>query len=287
MDDPGEGVATAGTQTAGTQTAGTAAAENILEIKNLSVVRGEKKIFQNFSLRVPTGCNTAILGPNGSGKSTFLKLLTRELYPVASPRTAMKIFGRERWNICELRSQLGIVSNDFQRLFSASTSGLDVVLSGFFSTCGVWRNLKVSRERVRRAKEVIEKIGLSKIAARGFGTFSTGEQRRFLLARALVNAPKALILDEPTSGLDLKSCFLYIEKLRALMHEGTTVILVTHNIGEISPEFSRVILLREGKIRADGPRERVLTSGALSALFEIPLSVGFCDGFYSVVPAAR
>lgn len=264
-----------------------AGAENILEIANLSVIRGKKRVFRKLSLTVPVGCNTAILGPNGSGKSTFLKLLTRELYPVAAAGTVLKIFGQSRWNVSALRSRLGIVSNDFQKLFSDETSGLDVVLSGFFSTFGMWRHLRVSRERLRRAKEVIAAVGLEKIASRAFGTYSTGEQRRFLLARAMVSAPEALVLDEPTSGLDLKSCFLYIEKLRALMNAGTTVILVTHNIGEISPEFSRVILLREGTVCADGPRERVLTSEALSELFEIPLTVGVRDGFCFVVPAAR
>jgi len=262
-------------------------AENILEIDDLSVVRGEKKVFQGLSLLVPVGCNTAILGPNGAGKSTFLKLLTREIYPVASPSSVLKIFGESLWNVRDLRSRLGIVSNDLQRDFPAETSGIEVVLSGFFSTFGVWRGMKISREQLRTAKKIIAAMGVEKIAARAFGTFSTGEQRRFLLARAMVNAPEALVLDEPTSGLDLKSAFLYVEKMRALMSAGTTVVLVTHNIGEISPEFSRVILLKNGRVLADGSREEMLTSRRLSGLFEIPLSVSEKNGFYSVVPAPR
>jgi len=262
-------------------------AENILEIDDLSVVRGEKKVFQGLSLLVPVGCNTAILGPNGAGKSTFLKLLTREIYPVASPSCVLKIFGESLWNVRDLRSRLGIVSNDLQRDFPAETSGIEVVLSGFFSTFGVWRGMKISREQLRTAKKIIAAMGVEKIASRAFGTFSTGEQRRFLLARAMVNAPEALVLDEPTSGLDLKSAFLYVEKMRALMSAGTTVVLVTHNIGEISPEFSRVILLKNGRVLADGSREKMLTSRRLSGLFEIPLSVSEKNGFYSVVPAPR
>jgi len=262
-------------------------AENILEIDDLSVVRGEKKVFQGLSLRVPVGCNTAILGPNGAGKSTFLKLLTREVYPVASPSSILKIFGESLWDVRELRSRLGIVSNDLQRDFPVETSGVEVVLSGFFSTFGVWRGMKISREQLRTAKKIIAAMGVEKIASRAFGTFSTGEQRRFLLARAMVNAPEALVLDEPTSGLDLKSTFLYVEKMRALMSAGTTVVLVTHNIDEISPEFSRVILLKNGRVLADGSREKMLTSRRLSELFEIPLSVSEKNGFYTVVPAPR
>ncbi len=262
-------------------------AENILELRDVSVVRGEKTIFPGLSLSVPVGCNTVILGPNGAGKSTFLKLLTRELYPVASPSSELKIFGEKLWNVRELRSRLGIVSNDLQKNFPEDTLGADAVLSGFFSTFGVWRNCKVSREQRKIAAAVMRMLEIDGIARREFGTYSTGEQRRFLLARALVNAPEALVLDEPTSGLDLKSRFIYIEKLRTLMRAGTTVILVTHEIGEIFPEFSRVILLKNGEVVADGSRERVLTSDRLSSLFEIPLSVAEKNGFYSVVPAER
>lgn len=262
-------------------------AQNILELRNLSVVRGEKKIFSGVSLSVPVGCSTAILGPNGAGKSTFLKLLTREIYPVASPTSELRIFGEKLWNVRELRSRLGIVSNDLQTHFPEDTPGTDVVLSGFFSSFGVWRDQRISRERRRVAENVMRMLDIDCIARREFGTYSTGEQRRFLLARALVNAPEALVLDEPTSGLDLRSRFVYIEKLRELMRAGTTVVLVTHEVGEISPEFSRVILLKRGGIVADGPKAETLTSERLSSLFEIPLSVAEKNGFYSVVPADR
>lgn len=262
-------------------------AQNILELRNLSVVRGEKKIFSGVSLSVPLGCSTAILGPNGAGKSTFLKLLTREIYPVASPTSELRIFGEKLWNVRELRSRLGIVSNDLQTHFPEDTPGTDVVLSGFFSSFGVWRDQRISRERRRVAENVMRMLDIDRIARREFGTYSTGEQRRFLLARALVNAPEALVLDEPTSGLDLRSRFVYIEKLRELMRTGTTVVLVTHEVGEISPEFSRVILLKRGGIVADGSKAETLTSERLSSLFEIPLSVSEKNGFYSVVPADR
>lgn len=260
-------------------------AENILDIRNLSVVRGERRVFSGLSLSVPVGCNTAILGPNGAGKSTFLKLLTREIYPLASAGSELKIFGEKLWNVRDLRSRLGIVSNDLQRNFPPECLGSDVVMSGFFSAFGVWKDAEISREQARTAKFVMKMLGIDKLSGREFGAFSTGEQWRFLLARALVNAPEALILDEPTSGLDLKSCFRYIEKLRELMRAGTTVVLVTHNISEISPEFSRVILLKNGGIVADGSRAETLTSARLSALFEIPLSVSERNGFFTVVPA--
>lgn len=256
--------------------------EKILELRNLSVARGERNVFSGLSLEVPVGCNTAILGPNGSGKSTLLKLLTREIYPLVSPNSEIKIFGETLWNIWSLRSRLGIVSNDLQRNFPEEIVGRDVVFSGFFSSYGLWKDRGVSRKQRAVARDVMQMLEIDKIAHREFGTFSTGEQRRFLLARALVNAPKALVLDEPTSGLDLKSAFLYTEKMRELMRSGTTVILVTHNLAEISPEFSRVILLKNGGVLVDDSRERALISGNLSALFDLPLSVSKKHGFYSV-----
>lgn len=261
--------------------------EKILELRNLSVVRGDRKVFSGLSLDVPVGCNTAILGPNGAGKSTLLKLLTREIYPIVSSASEIKIFGETRWNIWALRSRLGIVSNDIQQNFPEDIEGRDVVFSGFFSSYGLWKDRGVSRRQRAIAREVMQMLEIEKIASREFGTYSTGEQRRFLLARALVNEPDALVLDEPTSGLDLKSAFLYTEKMRELMRAGTTVILVTHNLAEISPEFSRVVLIKNGCVMADGTRKHTLASGKLSALFDIPLSVSEKNGFYSVVPNFR
>lgn len=258
---------------------------NLLELENITVIRGGKKIFSELSLTIPVGCNTAILGPNGAGKSTFLKLLTRELYPVANAKSSLKIFGETNWNVRELRSRIGIVSNDLQCMFPTNTSGEDVVRSGFFSSIGMWRDCKLSLSQEKKVREILEFSGLTKIASREFGTFSTGEQRRFILARALVSDPEVLVLDEPTSGLDLKASTLYVEFLRKLMRSGTTVILVTHNINEIAPEMKRVALIRGGKIAEVGETRDVLSSEKLSALFDVPLCVTRKNGFYRVVPA--
>lgn len=257
----------------------------IIECSGLTVVRGGKKIFSDVSFDVPAGCSTAILGPNGAGKSTLLKLVTRELYPAATAKGFLKLFGETTWNVRELRSRIGIVSNDLQRMFPADTRGIDVVRSGFFASIGMWRDRRPTPAQAKRVREILDFIGLADIASREFGTFSTGEQRRFILARALVNRPEALVLDEPTSGLDLKSSILYVDFLRELMRAGTTVILVTHNINEIAPEIRRVALIRAGKIVGVGETEKMLTSERLSELFDVPLSVFRRNGFWRVFPA--
>ncbi len=119
-----------------------------------------------------------------------------------------------------------------------------------------------------------------------FAEMSTGEQRRFLLGRALINDPDTLVLDEPTSGLDLKACFQYLAIVRGLMQDGKTIILVTHHIHEIPPEVSRVVLLKNGEMIADGDKPEVLTAANLSSLFDTPIALLHTNGFYQAVPGA-
>ena len=262
---------------------------DILEIQNVTVYRGRTRIFQNLSLAIPLGCHAVILGPNGAGKSTLLKLLSRELYPVAQAGSSVRVFGKEDWNVWELRSRLGIVSDDLQTDYFGSASGnaagRDVILSGLYASIGVWPNQTFDSSDQDRAREIMELLGVAALAKKPFGAMSTGERRRFLLGRALISDPEALVLDEPTGGLDLKAVFQYLGIVRDLMRAGKTVILVTHHIHEIPPEMDRVLLLKEGKVVADGGKESVLTSDRLSSLFEIPIQLLRANGFYQAVPA--
>ncbi len=259
---------------------------NILEFDDLSVSRGGKIIFDEISLSVGQGENTVILGPNGAGKSTLLKLLTRELYPLYVPgKTPIRIFGESVWDVRELRSRLGIVSNDFQNRFPAELSGADLVASGLFNTIGLGADSRLSARHRAIVADCMEGLGVGHLAKRSFGSCSTGEQRRLILARTLVNRPEALVLDEPTSGLDLRASIVYVKILRELMRAGTTVILVTHNLNEITPEISRAVLLKSGKILATGTPAKTLSSQSLSRLFDLPLRLSRSRGFYNVVPA--
>lgn len=261
------------------------AAGTLLDIRNISAFRGTTKVFDAFSLQIDEGCSTAILGPNGAGKSSLMKLISGHLHPCFSPESALRIFGRERWNVWELRSRLGIVSYDLQHEYLASAAGLNVVLSGFYSSIDTWRNQVFSDREYRKAEEVMEALGIGALRNRPFGSLSTGEQRRFLLARALVNDPGTLLFDEPTSGLDIKSSFLYLELLRKLMRNGKTLLLVTHHVHEIPPEIRRIVMLREGRVMAEGSREEMLSSAMLSALFDYPLQAVSRNGSCQVFPA--
>jgi iron complex transport system ATP-binding protein len=257
---------------------------NILELQHVTAYRGPTRVFNDLSLDIAAGCQTAILGPNGAGKSTLLKLLSREIYPVQRSGSTIRIFGQERWNVFDLRAHFGIVSHDLQHEYWGYVRGLSVILSGYYDSTDTWAHQQFSAEDRARAEGVMERLGVAELQDRPFAAMSTGEQRRFLLGRALINDPDALLLDEPTSGLDLKACFQYLDIVRSLMQSGKTVILVTHHIHEIPPEVSRVVLLKDGAVLADGAKEALLSSARLSQLFDTPIELVRANGFYQAMP---
>ena len=258
--------------------------QNIIEIKNATLFQGGTRVFDKLSLKISSAFNTAILGPNGSGKTTLLKLINRDFYSVVAKDSYVKLFGKERWDVQELRSRLGIVSQSLQQNYSGDTIGLYVLLSGFYASDGIWQHQVFDKVKIKRAQRIAEQLGVESLLDRPFSSMSTGEQRRFLLGRALVHNPEVLVLDEPTSGLDISACFQYLETIRGLMSMGKRLILVTHHIHEIPPEVERVIFLKEGKIVADDTKKSLLTSDKLSSLFDISIKIIEENGYYQAVP---
>ena len=257
---------------------------NIIDFQNITVFQGRNKVLEDFSLTIDESQSTVILGPNGSGKTTLLKLLNRELYIVEDKASSLKIFEKDRWNVDELRSNLGVVSQHLQYGYSNSAIGLYVVLSGFYSSDGIWQHQEFDDRKLDRAKEVMDLLAISHLKEREFSSMSTGEQRKFLLARSLVNDPAVLVFDEPTSGLDMSTCFQYLEIIRELISMGKKVILVTHHIHEIPPEVTRVILLKEGRVIEDGDKDQILTNTNLTSLFDWPIKVIKENGYYQAIP---
>ena len=238
----------------------------LIEIRNATVWRGSTRVFDRLNLSIAQHEPAAILGPNGSGKTTLLKLINRELYPVPSEDTVVRILGRDRWNVWELRSHIGIVSHDLQARYRPATTGLAVVLSGFLSSIGIHGSLaaRITPSQKDRARAIMASLGIAALEDIPLGRMSTGQQRRCLLGRALVHDPDTLILDEPTAGLDLSAGFDYLARLRALARQGKNIVLVTHMLNEIPPDIDRVILLKAGEVVADGPKAGVLTEPHLA-----------------------
>ncbi|AIF49489.1 ABC transporter ATP-binding protein [Dyella japonica] len=261
----------------------------LLDIDDASVMRGDRLILDRFSLRIDAGQHTAILGANGAGKSTLVRLITREHYPLAPGhgRTAMRVFGRDRWHVSDLRGLLGIVSPSLQHdcTSDATLEVAEAVLSSFFAAQRLGLDHRVTPAMRERAAEALEQAGATHLLGRSMASLSTGEARRVLIARALVHRPRALLLDEPCAGLDMASRRRFLENLRGLARHGTTLLLVTHHVEEILPEIQQVVLLRDGRLLRQGAKPDVLTGPLLSATFGMPVCVERHGDYFSAAIA--
>ncbi|MGA9584639.1 MAG: ATP-binding cassette domain-containing protein [Terracidiphilus sp.] len=253
--------------------------EQFLELSHVNVARGDRVVLHDVNLSIRSGEHVAILGPNGCGKSTLIFTITCQIYPIVRPGMRVRIFGRERWDLTQLRKHFGIVAaglmgTELPGERTAVTTGLDAVIAGFFSASTLWPNLHVTDEMRERAVEALERIEAAHLGNQLVGEMSAGEKRRILIARALVHRPRQLLLDEPSNALDLAAQRELRETLRRLAQEGTGLVLVTHHLGDILPEIERVILMRGGRIVGDGPRVEMLTAPKLSELFNTPVRIG-------------
>ena len=200
---------------------------------------------------------------------------------------SVRVLGRDRWDVFNLRAQLGIVSADLHDRFvhgnsNGVLSGLDAVTSGFFATYGVFAHQRITDTMRAQALDALDRAGAGPLAARTLNTLSTGEARRVLIARALVHAPKVLVLDEPTRGLDFVARHAFMERIGEIARQGITILLVTHYVEEIIPEIDRVVLLERGRIAVDGTKRQVLTEQHLGDVFDAPLVVHEANGYYHV-----
>jgi iron complex transport system ATP-binding protein len=256
-----------------------AGSNHFLDLRNVNVARGDRVVLHDVNLSIRTGEHVAILGPNGCGKSTLILTMTCQIYPMPLPEMQVHIFGRERWDLTQLRKHFGVVGagltgQELPGERTAVTTGRDAVTAGFFSASTLWPNLHVTEEMRERAVEALERMEATHLADQLVGEMSAGEKRRILIARALVHRPRQLLLDEPSNALDLAAQRDLRETLRKLVAEGTGLILVTHHLADILPEIERVILMRGGRIVADGPRAELLTEPRLSELFHAPIRIG-------------
>jgi iron complex transport system ATP-binding protein len=252
-----------------------------LEIGKATVWRGETAALRDFSLELRAAESVAILGPNGAGKSSFLKLLTGELRPEADPQSFCRLFGEDLWSLEELRHRIGVVMPEEVARFDDREISLDAVLSSLRGAYGRTRDMRFSKADKARALLAMDLMGVADLRDRPFGALSSGERRRFLVARALVHEPEVLVLDEPSTALDFPASIQLIATLRKLQQQGRTLVWVTHHPGEIPPEINRVVLLKQGRVFADGSKRDVLTDETLGRLFGVDLHVswsrGWCD----------
>jgi iron complex transport system ATP-binding protein len=245
-------------------------------------MRGDKTVLEDITLAIQAGEHVAILGPNGCGKSTLIKTITRECYPLVRSGSSLTILGKDSWNIFELRPLLGIVSNDLMNTCTRDITGLEVVLSGFFSSIGIQPYHRVTPAMLQKSREVLDLLEISHLADRDMTAMSTGEGRRILIGRALVHDPLALLLDEPSNSLDFHATLELRNTLRKLGRSGTGIIMVTHHLPDIIPEIQRVVLLRRGRVFADGEKGTLLTAERLTKLFGVHVELTEREGYYQL-----
>jgi len=248
---------------------------NIIDFQNIYVNYDLNPVLKNINLQINQKEHWAILGSNGSGKSTLIKLISSDLYPNTKYKFSKKIFGKDRWSIFDLKMNLGIITNDLHNYFEKHGSFLsayEVILSGYYSSIGVFKHQDFTKIQHQKALEVLEYLEIMHMKDKKVHQMSTGQLRRCIIGRALIHNPKAFILDEPTVGLDLKAQNNFIKLLQKLS-QNASIIIVTHHIEEIFPEISNIALIHNQTIYKQGLKKDILTSANLSKIFDIDLIV--------------
>jgi iron complex transport system ATP-binding protein len=261
----------------------------LVDLQHVYVARGENVVLHDLSLRIEAGEHLAILGPNGCGKSTLLKTMTCECYPLARPETSVRIMGRERWDLTELKRRMGVVSAELPGRQTLTTSCIDAIVTGFFSSSTLWPNLTVTPAMRERAEEILVLVGAEKLRDKPVGEMSAGQQRRTMIGRAIAGTSlragssevQMLLLDEPSNALDLGAQHDLRELLRGLAAKGMAIMLITHHIADILPEMDRIVMMREGRVVADGTKAAMLTEERLSGLFGRDIVMSERGGYWN------
>ncbi|MCG7335749.1 ABC transporter ATP-binding protein [Sporosarcina sp. ACRSM] len=244
----------------------------IVTLKNVSFQRGDKEILQDIDWNIQPDEHWGILGLNGSGKTSLLNIVSGYHFPSSGEVQVLgNLFGKT--NLPELRKKIGFVSSSLDRFadFFNKEKVERVIVSGKFASFGIYE--QVAPEDWEKADHLLESLRLAYLKGKPYHLLSEGEKRRVLIARALMSDPKMLILDEPCSGLDILSREQFLGVLEEVVEKKCHIIYVTHHIEELVKEITHVLLLKDGKIVAKGPKEEVLKPELLSETYKVPVTV--------------
>lgn len=254
-----------------------------LELNDAVVRREGKDILHIDAFTLNQGESIALIGPNGAGKSTFVQLITREVFPLYRDVPPVLFKGRDRVTLEETKKCLGVVSSTMQNQITVHLPAWQIVCGGLFGALGIPKQCSVSQENIDAAHRALSFLGVDDLADRDIMTLSSGQARRVLVARALIHDPEVLVFDEPTTALDPEGMYYVRKAMRDLAAAGKAIVLVTHYPEDIIPEIDRVLMIKQGKVFADGRKGDLLTSDRMSELFDVPLKVLNQDSYYSLV----
>ena len=253
-------------------------ADSVLHFWDITVRRGRTLLLDSVSWNVDAGEHWVVLGPNGAGKTTLLQIASASMHPTSG---RAHVLGERLGavDLMQLRSRIGLSSAALAARVPPEETVVDVVVSAGYGVLGRWRE-HYDEMDFDRARELLEAMGITRLADRLYGTLSEGERKRTLAARALMTDPELLLLDEPAAGLDLGGREDLLARLSVLAADPASpaTVLVTHHVEEIPTAFSHLLLLRDGKVVSAGPIGETLTAAALSETFGMPLLLDERDG---------
>jgi len=250
------------------------------EAKNINCFKNGFSVIKDLNLKIAYSENVILIGPNGSGKSSLIEVINRNIYPVIANESKLKIFGKELINLWELRKRISTVNNDIKNRINPNLKVFDLILSGLYGRYCYVQN-KSERDSFK-VEKIMKNMSISNLSKKNFSYLSDGEKQISLIARALIKKPEILILDEPIANLDYKSKFFVIDKVNELSILNTKVLCVTHDISTITKIYDRVIMLKDGKIIADGNQKKVINSENLNKLYGIKVEVTNNNGLWNI-----
>lgn len=246
---------------------------DVLELVDVSVVRGGRALVEDVSWSVKEGERWVILGPNGAGKTTLLNVASSYLFP-SSGSAAILTEKLGAVDVFELRPRIGVSSSALTEKLPRSQTVLQTVLTAAYGMTAGWQESYDAVDE-NRARAFLDRLGMNDFLDRKFGTLSEGERKRTQIARAMMANPELLLLDEPAAGLDLGGREDLVRRLGRLARDpyAPSMLMVTHHVEEIPPGFTHVLMIRQGKVLTAGPLETEMTSSNLSRCFGLPLVV--------------
>jgi iron complex transport system ATP-binding protein len=255
--------------------------EPVLELVGVGVRRDGRWILDGIDWSIEAGESWAIVGSNGSGKTTLLRIAATDLWP---SRGRVAVLGATIGAVDArvLRERIGFVSAALATEIDGNLVARDVVMSARHAALAPWWAAYTADDETL-AEASLVRLGMTGFGRRTFGSLSSGERQRVLIARTLMRDPELLLLDEPAAGLDLGAREALVARIGDLATDPTVgaIAIVTHHLEEIPVGATHALVLADGRMLAAGPIDTTLTGPILSAAFDLPLTVSRVDGRFT------